>query len=205
MPAYGHWHNWEITHAPNKLLLLINYPNGFQTFYRCYCELVLPLGGSPWNCCSLEIPAGPQCWGSHPRRRNHLSPAWCSLPGCSLWWWGSHPRRLSPVRGQHIAKAKQLHSGIRRPSVHKTHHLLPWSAFKVSLDFSLDSIVFDLIESFLESDRFGPDSVWIFVNGILAIGFTGQVKKIWLRHIFFIFDGGKRMDPRFGSESFRLG
>lgn len=29
-----------------------------------------------------------------------------------------------------------------------------------------------------------------FVNGIsFAIGFTGQVKKIWHRHIFFIFDG----------------
>lgn len=34
-----------------------------------------------------------------------------------------------------------------------------------------------------------------------AIGFTGQVKKIWLRHIFFIFDGGKRMDPGFGLET----
>jgi len=34
-----------------------------------------------------------------------------------------------------------------------------------------------------------------------AKGFTGQVKKIWHRHIFFIFDGGKRMDPRFDSET----
>lgn len=40
-----------------------------------------------------------------------------------------------------------------------------------------------------------------FVNGIFAIGFTGQVKKIWQRHIFFIFDGSKRMDSRFGSET----
>lgn len=39
----------------------------------------------------------------------------------------------------------------------------------------------------------------------LVVGFTGQVKKIWQRHIFFIFDGGKRMDPGFGSENFRLG
>jgi len=43
-----------------------------------------------------------------------------------------------------------------------------------------------------------------FVNGIFQ-DFTGQVKKVWQRHIFFIFDGGKRMDRRFGFETSGLG
>lgn len=64
---------------------------------------------------------------------------------------------------------------------------------------------FDL---FFFTESFGTlkRSFWIrqrldFVNGIFVIGFTGQVKKIWQGHIFFIFDGSKRMDSRFGLET----
>lgn len=85
-------------------------------------------------------------------------------------------------------------------------HALSWSAFKMSFTHW---IAFPLrpfqwfsggthLKPFLSFFKVGPDSVWnfiwwfLFVSLFIAIGFTGQVKKIWQEHIFFIFDGGKK-------------
>lgn len=54
------------------------------------------------------------------------------------------------------------------------------------------------LKPFLSLFYIGPDSIldffddFFFVYSFIAIGFTGQVKKIWQQHIFFIFDGGKK-------------
>lgn len=105
-----------------------------------------------------------------------------------------------------------LHSGIRSPAVfsikieNKMHTpflgLHSRRASHTGLLFHLNAFQWFSggihLKTFLSLFYVGPDSVWnffwwfLFVYLFIALGFTGQVKKIWQEHIFFIFDGGKK-------------
>lgn len=114
-------------------------------------------------------------------------------------------------RGQHIAKAKTLNSGIWLPAVfskrnnkkvleNKMHtpffglHSKPASHIGLLFYTSgthLQAVSFSFF--MLNQTVFGIYCRFFFVCPffLIVIGFTGQVKKIWQEHIFFIFDGGK--------------
>lgn len=91
---------------------------GFLWAYAMYTDkqnlvCIPPLWDSPWSYCWLENQAGRQCWGSLPHRRSHLTPTWCSPPGCTLWWSGCHRPKSSPTQ-QSTGKGHAIYSHQRQ-------------------------------------------------------------------------------------------